>query len=152
MAYNPYLNNPYLQQYIPMMQQPVQQPMQQPVMQQPIQQTIQTNIIWGSENDARNYPVAPGNTVMIMDNDNPVAYKKAADLSGRALPLEIYDLVRRDALEPKEEQHLINSEEYITRKEFESFTESIEQRFTDMEEEEVIIQPKRKVKKDAESV
>lgn len=149
MAYNPYLNNLYLQQYIPMMQQPVQQPIQQPVMQQPIQQTIQTNIIWGSENDARNYPVAPGNTVMIMDNDNPVAYKKAADLSGRALPLEIYDLVRRDASEPKEQYQI---EEYITRKEFESFTESIEQRFVDMEEEEVIIQPKRKVKKDAESV
>lgn len=142
MAYNPYLNNPYLQPYMmPQAQQPVTQPV--PPM---------NNIIWVSgESEARTYPVAPGNTLILMDNDNPVAYKKTADMSGRILPIEVYDLVRRDTA--KEEPHQINLEEYLTRKEFESFTESIEQRFSEfeVEEEEVVIQPKRKVKR-SESV
>lgn len=133
--YNPYLQNPYLQQYI----------------QQPIQQQPQSNLIWvNSEAEARNYPVAPGNTVMLMDNDNPVAYKKSSDLSGRALPLETYDLVRRDP--PVDETHQISMEEYLTRKEFDSFADSIDKRlseFLEEEEEEEYeeVQPVRRTRK-----
>ena len=129
--YNPYLNNPYLSnpyQNPVYFQQPVQQNVQQ--VQQP-----QSNVIWvNSETEARNYPVAPGNTVMLMDNDNPVAYKKSADMSGRALPLEIYDLVKRGV--PEEENHQINMEEYLTRKEFDSFASSVDKRISDLAEEE----------------
>ena len=51
----------------PYYQNPYYQPYHQP-------QAQSTNVIWvNSETDARNYPVAPGNTVILMDNDNPVA-------------------------------------------------------------------------------
>ncbi len=136
MAYNPYLQNPYLPQYMqqPVIPQPVQQPIQQ--VQQPIQQVHQpqSNVIWvNSETEARNYPVAPGNTVMLMDNDNPVAYKKSADLSGRAMPLEIYDLVKREHMEsPKEESRQINMEEYLTRKEFDSYATEMDKRISEI--------------------
>ena len=133
MAYNPYLQNPYLQPaymqgYHPMLQQ-------QPVIQQPQQtpQQPQSNVIWvNSETEARNYPVAAGNTVMLMDNDHPVAYKKASDLSGRALPLEVYDLVKRDQEPPKEENHQINLDEYLTRKEFDSYASAIDKRISEI--------------------
>ena len=115
MAYNPYLQNPYLQN-----------PYSQPFYQQPVQPTLpSSNMIWVSgEQQARDYPVAAGNTVIMMDNDNPVAYKKSTDISGKVMPLEIYDLVRRNA--PKEEHHQINLDEYLMRKEFDDFKVKID--------------------------
>lgn len=153
MAFNPYMNNPYLQPYY----QPV---MQQPMVQQPVQQTIhqnpQTNVIWVSnESEARNYPVSPGNTVMLMDNDNPVVYKKSSDLSGRSLPLEVYDLVKREAEPPKEENHQIDLTEYLTRREFDSYASEVDKRFSEIntyeeedtdEEEEEEVKPVRRRK------
>lgn len=140
MVYNPYLQNPYLlptQGYQPQIQQT-----------QP-----QSNVIWVSnEAEARNYPVAPGNTVMLMDNDNPVVYKKSADLSGRALPLEIYDLVRRGQ-EETEENHQININEYLTRKEFDSYASAMDKRLSEfmdddyVEEEEEEVQPVKRTRR-----
>lgn len=46
------------------------------------------------EEGAKAYPVGAGNTVMLMDSDSPVMYKKYADQSGRPI-LETYDLVLR---------------------------------------------------------
>lgn len=145
--YNPYLNNPYMQY-----QQPYYQPIQQ---QQQIQQPS-TNVIWiENEQAARNYPVAPGNTVMLMDNDNPVAYKKSADLSGRALPLEIYDLVKREPKDaPKEENHQIDLTEYLTRREFDSYASEVNKRLSEIntydddeeDEEEEELKPVRRRK------
>ena len=129
--YYPYLQNPYMQNningYQPITPPPVTQ--QQP-------QNPSSNVIWvRNEAEARNYPVAAGNTVMLMDNDNPVAYKKTADLSGRSMPLEIYDLVRREPAEPHEENHQINLEEYLTRKEFDTYATEINKRLSEMEDE-----------------
>lgn len=122
MAYNPYLNNPYLTnpyQFIP----------------QPVQPSLpSSNMIWVSgEQQAREYPVAAGNTVIMMDNDNPVAYKKSTDISGKVLPLEIYDLVRRNA--PVEETHQINLDEYLMRKEFDDFKSEIDKKLNEISEE-----------------
>ena len=122
MAYNPYINNPY-----------IQNPYQIPFLAQPVQQSS-SNMIWVSgEQQARDYPVAAGNTVIMMDNDNPVAYKKSTDISGKVLPLEIYDLVRRNA--PKEENHQINLDEYLMRKEFDDYKEQVDKRINELSEE-----------------
>lgn len=66
--------------------------------QQPVQQQ-QTNsgFVWvQGEAGAKAYPVAAGNSVLLMDSENPVLYMKSTDATGRPLPMEVYDLVRRD--------------------------------------------------------
>lgn len=103
MAYNnqPYYNGDYYPQYqnraIPDMlgqykgqyQQPVpqmQQNIPQQTMQAPIQSTQQkstNDIIWvQGEAGAKGFLVAPNNTVVLWDTENPVIYVKSADASG----------------------------------------------------------------------
>lgn len=102
MAYNNYGNygyyNPYgtyqpqysqAPQVVPQIQQPVQQPVQQ--------SQQQSGFIWiQGEAGAKAYPVAAGNTVLLMDSENPVIYMKSTDQSGRPLPMRTFDLVERD--------------------------------------------------------
>lgn len=72
-------------------------------MQQP-QQPVQNNqpagnqgFVWvQGEAGAKAYPVAAGNSVLLMDSESPVLYMKSTDISGRPLPIETYDLVKRE--------------------------------------------------------
>lgn len=119
---------------------PYYQPYNQSFLQQ---QQQSTNVIWvNNETEAKNYPVAPGNTVILMDNDNPVAYKKTTDFSGRSLPLEVFDLVPRD--NPKEENHQINLDEYLQKKEFDAFLDKLDKRFAEITEQEIVVMKKKK--------
>lgn len=137
MAYNPYFNpyqTPYYPNYAPL-PYPSVQPTQQAVQQMPVSNS--GNVIWiEGESAAKSYPVAAGNTVILMDSENPVAYKKSTDMSGKPLPIEIYDLVRRDSSDMAEETHQINLEEYLTKKEFDKYASDIEQRFAEITDEE----------------
>ena len=84
-----------------MMQQPVYQ--NQQVQQQQNQQNTRPQnspiIQWikGGENAVNEYPMAPGTSMIFMDdNDNPpVMYIKTVDSLGRMQELEIYDCIRR---------------------------------------------------------
>lgn len=79
--------NPYYQQ-----QMPVQQPVQQ--------QQIQTSgfIPVPSEEMARNYPVAPGNSVTFKNENAPYVYTKTMGFSQLDRPIfEKYKLVKEDA-------------------------------------------------------
>lgn len=61
---------------------------------------------------AKAYPVAPGNKILLMDSENPVIYLKSADMNGRPLEMEIYDLVKRNPEEVKvEESQFVRAEE-----------------------------------------
>ena len=102
MAYNqPYYNGGYYPQYqngaipdmlnqfkgqyqqpIPQMQQNIPaQNMQMPI--PPAQQKPSNDIIWvQGEAGAKGYLVAPNNTVVLWDTENPVIYVKSADASG----------------------------------------------------------------------
>lgn len=102
MAYNqPYYNGGYYPQYqngavpdmlgqykgqyqqpIPQMQQNIPaQNMQIPI--PPAQQKPSNDIIWvQGEAGAKGYLVAPNNTVVLWDTENPVIYVKSADASG----------------------------------------------------------------------
>lgn len=74
----PDILNQYKGQYQPMMQQPMQ-----PI--QPMQQPIQSNggLIWvDSEEQAKNYLVAPNNVVPMFDKNLSVMYLKSADGAG----------------------------------------------------------------------
>lgn len=82
----------------------------QPMAPQP--QGSNLSILWvKSEEEARNFPVAPGSSVMLMNENESAMYLKSTDISGRPFPLETYDLVKRE--EKK------NTEDYVKREELE---------------------------------
>ena len=65
------------------MAQPIQQPIQQMPIQTPTQQKPNNDMIWtqGLEG-AKGFLVAPNNTVVLWDTENPTIYVKSADASG----------------------------------------------------------------------
>lgn len=76
------------QPYIPY-QQPLT-PVQQPQQPQPVQQSG-NGLVWvQGENAAKSYPVAPNNTVLLMDSEGDRFYLKSADASGMPLPLRTF--------------------------------------------------------------
>lgn len=81
-----YANQQYYQNY------QVQQPQQSQAL-----QSSNQGFVWvQGEAGAKAYPVAAGNSVLLMDSENPVLYMKSTDSSGRPLPIETYDLVKRE--------------------------------------------------------
>ena len=92
MAYPNYYNGGYFPQYqngaVPDMLnqykgQYQQMPMQQPMVQQ-MQAPTQTNdMIWVlNENEATSYPVAPNNSVVLWDKNEPIIYVKSVNNQG----------------------------------------------------------------------
>lgn len=87
-------------------------------------QTQQNNgITWvQGENSAKSYPVAAGQSILLMDSESPVMYIKSTDQSGVPLPLRIFDYKERS-------QSTSNAQEqktdYISRKEFNAFRNEI---------------------------
>ena len=88
MAYPNYYNGGYFPQYqngaVPDMLNQYQQPiMQQPMVQQ-MQTPTQTNdMIWVlNENEATSYPVAPNNSVVLWDKNEPIIYVKSVNNQG----------------------------------------------------------------------
>ena len=94
--------------------------MNQMQMQQP--QSNNAGFVWvQGEAAAKAYPVAAGNSVLLMDSEAPVLYMKSTDVSGRPLPMETYDLVKREnvvAQQPKQPQ--IDLSEYVKMSDLES--------------------------------
>lgn len=77
--------------------QPYQQPIQTNSAPMPIQ-TQQTNdMIWVlNENEATSYPVAPNNSVVLWDKNNPTIYVKSVNAQGMP-SMRILDFVERNA-------------------------------------------------------
>mgnify|MGYP007056245375 CR=1 FL=1 len=99
MTYQPnYYGQPYQPQYQPMAQQPA------PVQQQPTAQTAQPQIQNGgfvsvaNIEVARNWPIAPGNSVTFKDENAPYVYTKTMGFSQLDRPaFEVYRLVKEEA-------------------------------------------------------
>lgn len=90
---------PYTPQYYPNQQYAqAQMPMNQ--MNQSYSQGGGTQgFVWvQGEAGAKAYPVAAGVSVLLMDSEAPVLYMKSTDASGRPLPIETYDLVKRETV------------------------------------------------------
>lgn len=102
--YNPY---PY-SYYPPVQQMPQQQVPQQ--MQQPVQQQMQQPVIQNggfisvrNETEARNYPVAPGNSITFKDETAPYVYTKTMGFSQLDRPIfDKYKLVKEETSETVE--------------------------------------------------
>lgn len=66
---------------------------QQPQMQT---QPQSNSIVWvQGEVGARAYPVAPGNSMILLDSESSVFYLKSTDASGMPMPLRIFDFKER---------------------------------------------------------
>ena len=108
-----------------------QQPMNQFTNQQPVRQN-NGGFVWiqGGEDGAKSYLVAPGETVMLMDAENPVFFLKSADASGMPMPLRIFDYNERinattsDFKAPTRDFSELDGK-YITREEFEQRIASV---------------------------
>lgn len=107
-AYNPYQVNPYQPQYAPVQQpiqypqsmaaQPVQAPQQPvPAVQQPIMSSSVVNV--RSEEEAVNWPVAPNNSVTLVDEIHGYLYTKTSFNQFDRPQFVKYKLVREDAAE-----------------------------------------------------
>lgn len=104
--YNPYQNayNPY-QQYQPNFQQQMQNQSNYQQSQQPIQQQIQNGgfISVRNEQEARNYPIAPGNSVTFKDENMPYVYVKTMGFSQLDRPnFEKFRLVKEEEIQAQQ--------------------------------------------------
>jgi len=92
---------------------------------QPHMQT--NNLIWcQGENAAKSYPVSAGQSVLLMDSENPVMYIKSTDQSGMPLPLRIFDYTERTQERAERVQTVAEPKmDYISRNEFDAFRDEI---------------------------
>lgn len=90
-------------------------------MQQPAQQAAP--IIWvQGEEAAKSYLCAPGNSVLLMDSEKSSFYIKTVDASGMPQPLRIFDYTERTAQKQPEKEPAQQSNNYVTRAEFDALT------------------------------
>lgn len=87
------------------------------------QPQISSNMFWvQGESGAKAYPVAPGNTVLLMDSENQVFYIKHVDaVTGMPQPLRIFTF-KENIPEPAVEA----SHDYVTREEFEELKKTLD--------------------------
>ena len=120
MAYFPVGYQPAQIYYPPQYQ--VQQAQQPQQYQQAQQQPMQAGFVRvQSENEARMYPVAPGNSVMFIDENSPYCYTKTMDISQLDRPkFDKYRLV-------KEEETTEEAVEYVVRQDLEDVWNELNQ-------------------------
>ena len=123
--YRPTYYDPVQQNQIGQYNPQYQQPMGQFQNQQHVRQN-NGGFVWiqGGEAGAKSYLVAPGETVMLMDAENPVFFLKSADASGMPMPLRIFDYKERtetpsQAFSYTVTDHNVNLDNFVTREEFE---------------------------------
>lgn len=122
MAYGGY----YPQNYYPNYYGNQQMPPQAPQMPQNGVQSSGNSITWVlGENAAKSFPVGAGQTVVLMDREEPVMYMKSVDQSGMPLPLRIFDITERTAQHTESVVAKPETPDYVSRKEFDEFRESV---------------------------
>ena len=108
-GYQPMMGYPYQQQFQPNYQQQTypQAQMQMTAQNQQTQPQIQNGgfIQVHDENEARNYPIAPGNSVTFKDENAPYVYTKTMGFSQLDRPIfEKYRLVKEDDIQAAQNQ------------------------------------------------
>lgn len=113
MYYDPYTNqwvnaaNPYTQAPSPAPVRPQQ--FNQP----PKSAQAPTFLYVLGDEEARAAQLLPGTTAYMFSTQEPVAYIKEVDYSGKPVRFETYDLVKRED-KPKEEAPVINTDSFVT--------------------------------------
>lgn len=112
MAYqNPYMSYPTAYQ-----PQSMQAPQYTPA---PAMSNNGINWVSG-ESGAKSWMVGRGETVLLMDSENPVFYLKSSDQSGMPLPLRVFDYSERvqNVAQAANSALIQNNDNFITRDEF----------------------------------
>ena len=90
------------------------------------QQASSGNLVWvQGEASAKAYPVASGQSVLLMDSEDSVMYIKSTDQSGMPQPLRIFDYKERTQAHNSPVQASSQKEDYVSRKEFEAFRDDV---------------------------
>jgi DNA-binding response OmpR family regulator len=84
------------------------------------------------ENAAKSFPVGAGQTVVLMDREEPVMYMKSVDQSGMPLPLRIFDITERTAQHTESVIAKSETPDYVSRSEFDKFKEDVRQTIKNM--------------------
>lgn len=122
MAYNTYFPNSYYPNYYGNQQMPPQASQ----MASNAQQGQSANLIWvQGENAAKAYPVASGQSVLLMDSEDSVMYIKSTDQSGMPQPLRIFEYKEKTGHQNASVIASKPSEDYVSRKEFEAFRDDV---------------------------
>lgn len=122
MAYGNYFPQNYFPQYYGSQQMPPQASQ----MASNAQQAVGGGIIWvQGENAAKAYPVASGQSVLLMDSEDSVMYIKSTDQSGMPQPLRVFEYKERASGQNASTIASKTSDEYVSRKEFEAFREDV---------------------------
>lgn len=128
MAYGSY----YPQNYYPNYYGNQQIPLNTPQMPQNASQSSTSNFIWvQGEAAAKAYPVASGQSVLLMDSENSVFYIKSTDQSGMPQPLRTFDYIEKNAANQQKTPNTrpATTDDFVSRKEFEAFRDDIKKRF-----------------------
>jgi hypothetical protein len=124
--YNYGLPAPNYQQPMPYQQQYPQ--IQQTVSQTPIMNNRASGIVWvQGEAGAKAYPVAPGNSVLLMDSESDVFYIKSTDASGVPMPLRMFNYTEIVQTQTKEQntEAQLDTSQFVTRRELEELRQMI---------------------------
>lgn len=144
MAYTPYYPNyqpNYYGQNPYMIQPTAQQPMHQ--QNQQAQQTTQQNgfVRVQNENEARMYPVAPGNSITFIDENAPYCYTKTMDFSQLDRPkFEKYRLVK------EEETPTVTGNETVATYATKAEVDAVRGTLSDLEEKVAKLMAKKTIK------
>lgn len=124
--YNPYMYNPYEQQFQgqtgtgfqPVQTQPVQQPQQ-------TQQPVMVPMYWvQGDVVALSYRLMPNEKVFFMDIEKPLIYMREADATGKPLPMVTKQLIDYHPEQPKEDKpQKIDTSEFVKYSEIQQMIE-----------------------------
>lgn len=120
-TYQPPVGYPqYQQASMPQMQMPQTSQMMMPQMSMASNQRNNSGIEWvQGKVGAKAYPVAPNNSVMLMDPEEPRFYIKSTDASGMPMPLRIFSYTEEVESQQSHDSAPIDTSKFITREEFE---------------------------------
>ena len=135
MAYNSY----YPQNYYPQFYSN-QNLSPNPLQTAQVSSVAQNNgIIWvQGEAAAKAYPVASGQSILLMDSEDSVFYIKSTDQSGMPQPLRIFDYSEKKSPngDVKTKRSGKDGDDFISRKEIEEFQKDIRKEIKDIKLEE----------------
>jgi len=90
------------------------------------QPTQSNGITWvQGEASAKSYPVMAGQSILLMDSENPVMYIKSTDQSGMPLPLRVFDYTERKSENTAPNNAVQPKTDYVSRDEFNAFKEAV---------------------------
>ena len=130
----PYQNYP---QY-----QPYQQPVQQNIQQQPIQPQVQQILAWvQSEVEAIKFPLAAGQSLFLMNQNDSYLYMKSVDQLGKTTFIK-----KRLVDESDNPENKVDLKDYIRREEIDSLIDSKIQKEVEKRVSQISFKPTRQKK------